>query len=543
MKLLTPLLLFLTGVALPACADMSAGFAPCTDSHDCPPGWTCNLSTYYCEESKSFDSIIDLELEPEQGTNSAITQIASLDLRQAPADVQIELNKAVDFNGWVTNFGLGVSGSILATRDPEFDGRSLSWNFQVESDGTFDSALGYKKEVSDNINTYQVLFRPSNRDDFPQLRYAKLVLPANGQSELNLSYPDYRDGGDGRQVTVQILQSENYPHPVTGMVVEGTTDAGLRTNLGVPDGQGQVVLKLPVVRSASGEDDIQPTTLTLVIRPEDNSIRMPTVQVKNIELGEPDLGVFYVGDVPDSQIVSGVVVTKSGQPVPDCQLRFAAEGIGNGSFEKIIKADLEGNFSTTLPEGNYRILTVPSPFDPVALGSKWVLVESGMGPVTVELDPPLKISGRVVDPDGQPVASAFLVAERTADALGLNDGVSRSFEVIAGPEGFFELDVDKGYYQLTFVPPPASGLPRRLLKNFALIDGDLELPREQTRLPEPEIIEGHVFNHLGIPMCAVGLEVFHSDETTATLIGQTVTASDPQGGCSGAFTVVVPAAD
>ncbi len=134
----------------------------------------------------------------------------------------------------------------------------------------------------------------------------------------------------------------------------------------------------------------------------------------------------------------------------------------------------------------------------------------------------------------------IMLAERTAAWLGIDDGVSRTFETISDPEGNFELKVDPGLYDLTFIPPPASGLPRLLHEDIIITDQDEEMTRASTTLPRPKVIQGNVFNHGGNPMCGVTVDVYRSDETEATLIGQAMSYIDDEGKCDGAFSMVVP---
>jgi hypothetical protein len=529
--------------------DLSSVGPRCEDSTDCQAGWNCNAGI--CQPPP-FQSIVDFELIPEIGSGSAATQVAGVDLAKEDRESRLEivLNKAVPFSGAVTS-PVGVSGSLLASREPEFDGRGLTWNFQVGSDGYFEAPLAFKAEDPeqgpDPLNTYQAMFRPSNREDFPQLRYTGLRVTEAGLNQ-EIRYPDYPPPEQLDQqvelllVRVRVLQSEGYPHPVTGIQVEGTTETGLRTNLATPDSQGVAYLRLPVIQQILPEPTrLLPAALSLTIKPADNTIRLPTARIPDLQLGQPDLGTFYLGDLPVSHIVTGVVVTASGQPVPGCQLRFQADGIGNGSFEKALQADEGGEFSTTLPAGNYSVMAVPDLLSGAALTSKQIEVGPDMQPETIELGARLRIAGRVFDPDGGTVADVTILAERTSDWFGQDDGALRTFEGASDSDGRFELLVDPGTFDLALIPPPASGLPRLRHADIRIFDQDKDLSRGATTLPRPELIEGHTFGHAGSTACGVSVDVYRSDADSATLLGQAVSGTDDGGGCNGKYSLVVPA--
>ncbi len=524
---------------------------PCSDSLDCPAGWICNAESGQCQEPSSFDAIVDFELTPKPGSSAAPTQLASVDLRRADDPLEIELDRAVPFSGWVHNDGPGVPGSLQLSRTPAFDSRRLSWNLQLAADGTFDTELAYNAD-DDQLNHYQALFRPANRTDFPQLAASGIQLSAAGTTDASLKYPAYAppDQLDQQQtllsVRLRVLESEAYAHPVNGILVEGITDQGLRTNLVAPDAQGWVVLELPLTLRPGGQEMLRPQSLTLLLRPAEANMRLPTVttaeqMLVRLDPAAPDLGTFYVGDVPDSQAVTGVITDSGGRPVADCQLRFSAEAIGHGRYDKTIETDVEGTFSTTLPAGDYRVLVVPDPLAEVRLRAvSAVQVGPDAQPLSITLPPRLSLSGRVIDRDGAAVAGVLVRAERHADWNGLEDGVTRTFDGTSDEDGRFELLVDTGSYTLMLIPPPASGLPRARLPNLVMSTNDIALEQQRTRLAAPEIIQGHLFNAGGSPVCGATVDVYRSDATSAELIGQTVSGTDSRG-CNGSYSVVVPA--
>lgn len=545
------LLMALTGfVVLPGCmAAMADSQVPCQSNSDCPNGWKCDPDWAVCMRPDPAKAVVDFELAPEKGSGSALTQVPAVDLDRLGDTIELELNKAVDFTGQVKRI-VGVAGSIVATRKPEFDSRALSWNFQVGSDGYFATQVAFKASEPES-NVMDVLFRPSNRQETPQLMVHSLQVSDKGLDAF-ISFPDYplpeRLGEQTEllMVKLRILQSEDFPHPLTGMVVEAVTDQGLRTNIASLDEQGYAYLMLPVtILADEGDSAVFAESLDLSIHPSDSNTRLPTVRYEQVSLdgldvSDPDLGIFYTGDVPETNSVSGVVLSRSGQPVPNCQLRFSASGIGNGTYQITIDSDGEGFFSTTLPQGHYTVLAVPGLQSDLGLKAQELDVGPDTGSVSVVLDRRLVISGRVLDPDGTGVSQCVLKALRVTDWTGVKDGVSRSFDTMCDEQGRFELKVDTGNYDLSIIPPTASSLPRFSIDRVLVSTDDVQLSEDATTLPKSEVIQGHVFNHAGSPMCSVTIDAYMSEEDSTVLIGQGVSGTDTKS-CNGAYSLVVPA--
>jgi hypothetical protein len=347
---------------------MSHSCIECVDSLDCPPDYKCDPISGCCVPHDPPDAVVDFELVPIKGNGTAETQIPEKDLASLlnRSDVPLEIATAVLVKGKVISPEApgGVPGTLVIDRHPQIDNRWLVWNITVNTSGDFDS-----DDVTPGI--HDVLFKPSNRESFPQLEIAELDIAPDENGEMDLSlaleyeaFPQedkLHEQEKLRLVRGQVLQSQSSPHPVTGIEVEGITDQGLRTSLAVPDEQGNFYLRLPMRRTVESNGDLiecQPESLDVTIRPVGDR-RLPTVEVQLVELEGPELGVFYMGDEPVPYSLSGTVVDMGGNPIPDCRLKFEAENIGNGTFSDEIRSDSAGMFSTNLPEGTYKITAIP----------------------------------------------------------------------------------------------------------------------------------------------------------------------------------------
>jgi protocatechuate 3,4-dioxygenase beta subunit len=547
-KSMTVLAATLCAVLAIACDDMAMMSGDCFDDLDCGPGKVCDLSNHRCKKVDSLPEIVDFELTPIKGNGTAETQIPNKNLASLLniSDVELLMDTAVRVFGHVDSYEApgGVPGNLVIERHPQIDNRRLVWNIAVNTSGDFDS-----DEVTPGL--HDVLFKPSieARASFPQMEIAELDIASGDTGEINLTtaleYPVFPtvEELDGQEklllVRGQVLQSQSSPHPVTGIEVEGITDQDLRTSLAVPDEQGYFYLRLPVRRTVEPNGDLiecQPQSLDIIIRPVGDR-RLPTVEVQAVELEGPELGVFYMGDEPTPYSLSGTVTDMGGNPIPECWLKFEAENVGNGTFAEDIYADSNGDFSTNLPEGTYRITAIPPLSSGVRMETVTLVLFEKTSNLIIMLRNRYRLTGEVTDSVGGQVADVIVRAKRLSSVSGVDDEVVRTYEGITEANGTFDLPVDSGRYNIYFIPPAASGLPRQLPKRVYVADADESL---DVVLPSPAVVKGHIFDQFGEPQCDVTIDVYSSTETAAYLIGQTISDS-PDDGCTGAYTVIIPA--
>jgi len=476
-KLVYCIFVFLAATGMPACEDAEMSESPpCLDSLDCPPNQMCDVSTGYCKPIPNPEAVVDFELIPIKGSGAAETQIPSKDLASLinVSDVELEMHSAVRVFGSTWSFEAmgGVPGNLVIERLPEIDNRRLVWNIVVGADGSFES-----DEVTPG--EHNVLFKPSNRADFPQMEIAGIEIApdADGKMDLTLAlaYERFDNEEKLRLVRGQVLQSQSSPHPVTGIEVEGITDQGLRTSLVTPDEEGYFDLRLPMRRTVEPNGDLiecQPQSLDITIRPVGDR-RLPTVEVQAVELEGPELGVFYMGDEPTPYSLSGTVVDTGGNPIPDCRMRFEAENIGNGTYSHEIKSGSDGKFSTILPEGTYKISVIPPVLSEIRMETVTLVLFQNESDVIIMLKNRYRLTGEVTGSTGAKVADVIVRAKRLSTVSGVEDGVVRTYEGITEANGTFDLAVDSGRYNVYFIPPAASGLPRQLPKRVYIADDPL----------------------------------------------------------------------
>ena len=478
-------------------SDAGAPDVVCTSNLECPSGWRCNQNRNQCEKISKPEVVVDIELTPQTVTSSAATQFAKIDLAEVDSEIDFELDRAVPFTGRVSA-PIASAGSLTLRRNPEFDDQRLSWNFLVSEDGQFTSRLGFDKN---NPNQYEAIFRPTNRKELPQLQCTHIGIESVDGLAISLTYPTYPapdqldNQGHLLMVKLRVLQTEMLQHPVANIVIEGITDLGLRTNLAVPDIRGEAFLRMPIRYRFDTQEVQYPTSLKLIMRPADSSIRLPTVQTE-VELKDYDLGTIYMGATPDSQIVTGTVVDSEGQTIANCDLYFRSDKIGQGSYERILETDAKGNFSTTLPQGRYVLVAAPDLGLQAGLSSWQIEVKPGLEQLDLTLQDRLQITGYVYDHDGVRVPGVTVRADRLGDQDGLADGIRRFFEVVSTSAGYFSLFLDPGMYNLTLTPAADCHLPMLIQRGLRFETSHI-LTAQETTLPRPTIITGNIFNYVG----------------------------------------------
>lgn len=168
-----------------------------------------------------------------------------------------------------------------------------------------------------------------------------------------------------------------------------------------------------------------------------------------------------------AELLAGTVVDERGQPVPDAEVRV---------FRSLISEDLrEVGHTRTSSRGSFRFpyLSRGRSYDLLAVRSglapAWASVtlaedEQAVSDVRLVLGPARSAGGRVVDPEGQPVAGATvelvrsLAAESPSDqGILADDGLYRtetgsdgSFRLADLPGGWFDVEVRRpGFVPLT----------------------------------------------------------------------------------------------
>ena len=537
---------------IPGCqeAPRSSKSGLCQDTLDCPEDMRCDEVTRSCVPLPASLSVVDFELTPLRGSGAAATQIPAIDLGKSPntADLPLEVVPAVKVFGQISapQFRNGVSGTLVANRHSDIDDRKLMWNIHAGDNGLFTEGI--------SPGQMEFVFKPSNRYELPQMLVRGIAVVDQAGVEVDLSdhleYPTFPGREEFASQTPEnfklihgrVLQSQKAPHSVSGLRVEAITEQGLRSTLAIPDVFGNFYLLLPVQRLVAANDthtDDFPRTVDLVIRPESNNSLLPTIMVTSLPLRGPDLGTFYLGEVPFSRAIAGTVVDSLGAQVADTQLRFECTQVGNGGFVLQTRTDRQGQFRADLPSGTYRITAIPPSTGRAGIGNVSVDLDQNLDGLQIKLPDRSRLGGTIWNYQGKPVDEVTIRAIRLADHKGKEDGIIRNYECQSLGDGTFDLAVDNGLYLVEMIPAPASGFPRSIPQRVYVGDEGVTLSSDSTTLPSPSVIRGHVINREGRPMCGVTIMVFYRAENHSYLIGQSISGDD-QGQCEGSYAVLLP---
>ena len=192
-------------------------------------------------------------------------------------------------------------------------------------------------------------------------------------------------------------------------------------------------------------------------------------------------------------VLSGKVTGPTGAGIAQAGVNFrnadTGDSYGTGT-------DQDGNYRQTLPPGTYVISVGPPPTS--RLGYKEIQDVRVVANRTLDiaLDPLIGLSGRVLDPTGNPVPFARLSAE----AAGLSRG-SGSDE-----KGFYNFPLPPGAYTIIIYPPLGSKLRRTLVSNVSVTS-------EQTldlRLERGVGLSGKVTDAAGKGLEKVGIGLFNT---------------------------------
>lgn len=331
---------------------------------------------------------------------------------------------------------------------------------------------------------------------------ARTVAPGKPSPEIRIVLPE------GRTVFGRI--EDEAGHPVAGAPVLMSLQVATW-----PDG---ILEPAEAVSDAAGRFEIRslsPGSYSLHAMRDGFSSAHQTVEVP-VGPGETDLGTVKL---PAGAVVEGRVTDTRGAPLEKAEVRIANSRTSFGSFETAFsfpeKSELEA--VQTGPDGTFRI-------PDLRRGKTYKLVAKHPGhveastpsvqaptlePVHIELRPARTLSGRVVDPEGEPVqgADVFWVEDfRLSVAGGMPDlaGGLRS-QAATDAEGFFEISgLEPGLIALEVSAPGYK--PKRL--TAIQIPEDRAAEKLGITLDRGAFVDVWVFDSAGAPVASVWVMAF-----------------------------------
>ena len=157
----------------------------------------------------------------------------------------------------------------------------------------------------------------------------------------------------------------------------------------------------------------------------------------------------------------------------------------------------------------YAVTVTPDATQP--FGSKTTTINvgpPGYGP-TIELALRSQLSGRVTDPDGQPLHNLMVVPAPATVAAALGPTplavATTPQQANAGADGRFSLRLDAGFWDVGLIPPPESMLPRLWLTQLDLNE-DLDVGT--VLVPRGVIVHGVVHDPSGAPLAHANVRLY-----------------------------------
>jgi hypothetical protein len=168
-----------------------------------------------------------------------------------------------------------------------------------------------------------------------------------------------------------------------------------------------------------------------------------------------------LGLLPSPAALTGTVLDARQHPVAAARVLAVSLDPAGWTISRQIVTDASGAFSLMLRAGQYAVEAAPD-VDPTLPGvSIEMAVPLPADPLTIVCPDKSQGTGVVTRPDGQRVGAGYQIAAmRLPDRL-VAGRLARATTTDAS--GAFTLVGDAGRYRLEVVPPPASGLPRKIV--------------------------------------------------------------------------------
>lgn len=259
--------------------------------------------------------------------------------------------------------------------------------------------------------------------------------PDFSPNETTVEVPADQDPGEiavrlsrGGTLTGLVRDAAKAPVPGANIMVMKGFGGELQSAATGPDGRYTI-------------EKLSPGTYSAIRQPDDGRIIIG-MGMKQVTIKEGEITTLDFDEASKHQVTGRIL--RSGKPVGNVNvIFFQGDGRAGGAM-KTTSADAEGRYSIGVDApGPYTVAVSGG----MMFGGSQATVVVPDAP-TATIDVQLKsgaITGRVVDPDGKPVAGAFLIARLDAETARGGAGSAQS-----GSDGGFAIEgIDDGTYRVT----------------------------------------------------------------------------------------------
>jgi len=497
----------------------------CLSVEDCAAGQICEQGL--CTVPDAPAELVSLRITPPESASVLPQQRLDIPLEAGRRLPDVVLSPTATLSGTVRTEaevdGPSIAARISATAQGTLPGITLRRQTAAAHGSGF--TLGLVAGL-----VYDLTVDPEG-EALPVLREADLKVEADGEWHARLPRAEAYRRLRGRVVVEEEVEDDGASGKGGETGVAGVPgiqaravglEHGLLSTVAVTDSDGAFEVLLP---PGGGEG------YALHLVPTDANPHYPRVTLEDIHPNtQPDIGDITLGGGGEAVTVAGELTNGDGGSAgAGAQIEFAAP-IGQGLYETTARADPDGHFKVDLLPGDYSVRVVPD-MDGTDAVTRWscsVAVDTPRLDPFV-LQPKTELSGRILDPSGDaPVAG--VVVEALLVGNGDVEGLYRAIGTLSEPDGSFRLALDPGSHDLTLIPPPHLGMPRRLEHGMALH----ETTRQEFQLRDPSVVHGVLLLPSGVPAVGFRVGVYTVADGRADLIGEGETSED------GSYRIVLP---
>jgi hypothetical protein len=205
---------------------------------------------------------------------------------------------------------------------------------------------------------------------------------------------------------------------------------------------------------------VKPDTYDIRYQPPSGRTDLATVLISNVAIqGDTILTVTLPHGVP----LSGVVRTRSGNPVPDVDLDLTDDATGRRVPTPGDNTGASGAYQVVIQPGTYTVSFTPPQGARLAAAQIRGVVVRGATRLEVTLEAGLEISGLVQDASGAPLGGVDIDVDDAATGERIH-----TVEDVTTPDGWFAVIVPEGRFDLTFVPPAGLALAAGIVRGVAV---------------------------------------------------------------------------